>query len=111
LTRLLFLLFATLQMAVPPVVAWADATTDRSTPARGVVGHIETQTDEGCPGIHAADCALCHAAVASFTRPEAGTPVATLRRRVPPVHDVARAHAPADGGAWDARPRAPPSLS
>lgn len=110
IARLFYLLFASVQLALPPVAAWADAAGERASSTQSVAGpHVEAHTGSGCARIHPADCALCHAACASFTVPATHPLLVPARRADAPGPDVARRRAPADGSAWDARPRAPPS--
>lgn len=60
IARLLFALIATLQLALPPVAAWADAAVEREASARAQSRtHIEAHTENGCARMHPADCALC----------------------------------------------------
>jgi hypothetical protein len=70
--RLLFALFATVQLALPPVAAWADAAVEREASARAQSRtHIEAHTENGCARMHPADCALCQVASRIFaTAPE-----------------------------------------
>ena len=110
--RVLYLLFAAVQLALPSVASWAEAAIQSESAVRGpAVAHVEGRSDSTCPRIHPADCALCQAACGSFVRHTAPQLVAAERATAAPTPDRARAHAPTDGGSWDARPRAPPALS
>jgi len=111
LARLLFALFATVQLALPPVAAWADAAIEREASARAESRpHIEAHTENGCARVHPADCALCHAACATFTRPASAALVVAVRRTSAPGSGIVRRRAPSGGGFRDSQPRAPPAL-
>jgi hypothetical protein len=106
--RVLWLLGALLQLALPGAAAWADARLDAvETQA---VAHVESHTTKSCAWIHPLDCALCHFltapaltgramlvrfAVAPSLAPWPADPAAT-------AHPLARPHP---------QPRAPPALS
>jgi hypothetical protein len=111
LARTLSVLFAIVQLLLPPVAAWADAAVEREASARAMpVVHIEAQTNNGCPRAHPADCALCHAAALSFTRPDAQTVRIATEAGRPECPVGSRALATSAERAWSARPRAPPAL-
>ena len=111
-SRWLILVLSSVQIALPGVAAWADATLERESADRGVVAaHIETRTNGACARIHPADCALCQAACASFVRGDAQSLASAPRRTVAPGTLVVRARAADTGGGGDFRPRAPPATS
>lgn len=106
--RVVWLLGAALQLALPGAAAWADARLDAA--GTHATAHFESHTTKSCARIHAPDCALCHFLTA---------PVLT-GRPTPLRLDVApgRTPGPVDP-AGSARPltrphpqpRAPPTLS
>jgi hypothetical protein len=74
--RALFAAFAIVQMAVPAVVAFADA--DLASASGGVTQvHIEDHTGRNCRPVHPDDCALCR--LLSHFSPQRGQPAAVPR--------------------------------
>lgn len=111
-SRWLILVLSAVQIALPGVAAWADATIERESAGRGVVAaHIETSTNGACARIHAAECALCQAACTSGVRADAQPLVSVLRRTAAPGTLVLSTRAGDAGGGGDSRPRAPPATS
>ena len=106
--RVVWLLGAALQLALPGAAAWADARLDAA--GTHATAHFESHTTTSCARLHAPDCALCH-----FLTTPALTggamplrPAAALDRAPRPVertdtgYALARPHP---------QPRAPPTLS
>lgn len=108
-TRLLALLFALVQLALPPLATVADACQERASGAVAVA-HVESERSDSCAAAHPADCAICHFLTTPATpaRLDAGLP----DRR---AHDLApdEAAASSRGGhlAAAGRPRAPPTTA
>jgi len=106
--RVVWLLGAALQLALPGATAWADARLDAA--GAHATAHIESHTAKSCARIHAPDCALCHylsAPVASRSPSRAPVDAAPERSRV-----IAEPVAIAGGRSRPhPQPRAPPTLS
>jgi hypothetical protein len=106
--RVLWLLGALLQLALPGAAAWADARLDAV--GAHAAAHIESHTTQSCARVHAPDCALCHFLTAPAVRAratalhldvaDAKRPHGADSRALP--HPLARPHP---------QPRAPPALS
>ena len=106
--RVVWLLGAALQLALPGAAAWADARLDAA--GAHATAHIESHTTKSCARIHAPDCALCHfiTAPALTGRAMPFSFAVAPRRAGRPVHLT--------GAAYPAvrrhpHPRAPPTLS
>lgn len=108
-TRLLALLFALVQLALPPLATIVDARQERASGAVAVP-HAEGERSDSCAAAHRADCALCQLLT---------TPAAPARLAAePPVtspHAVGPQGAGPSSRAADlsasARPRAPPTTA
>ena len=106
--RVVWLLGAVLQLALPGAAAWADARLDAA--GTHATAHFESHTTTSCARIHAPDCALCHfLTTPALTGGAMRLGLHAAPRRVPrPVgraatgHPLARPHP---------QPRAPPTLS
>ena len=106
--RVLWLLGALLQLALPGTAAWADARLDVA--GAHAVAHIESHSTTSCARIHPLDCALCHFLTAPALTGRAMlvrlavAPSLALRPADPAAtaHPLARPHP---------QPRAPPALS
>jgi uncharacterized membrane protein len=110
--RLVVALLATVQLLLPTVAAWADAAIEREALARSAPQiHVEAHSFNGCERIHAADCALCHAAFSSFTRPAQQPLAFSARRRAQSVPAAGRSRACSTDIVWNSQPRAPPGLA
>jgi hypothetical protein len=106
--RLVTLLFALLQLALPTLASVADARLERESESPRAAAHVESPGGSTCPRIHPADCALCQfvsAAGAAPPRPPAPAPAPALGAA--PDGDLV----PSAGYAVHpvALPRAPPS--
>jgi len=106
--RVVWLLGAALQLALPGAAAWADARLDAA--GAHATAHIESHTAKSCARIHAPDCALCHylsAPVASRSPSRAPADAAPERSRViaEPIAVAGARSRP------HPQPRAPPTLS
>ena len=107
-TRVVWLLGAVLQLALPGAAAWADARLDAA--GAHATAHIESHTTKSCARIHPPDCALCHfLTIPALTGGAMRLDLHVAPRRAPrPVertdtdHALARPHP---------QPRAPPTLS
>ena len=106
--RVVWLLGAVLQLALPGAAAWADARLDAA--GTHATAHFESHTTTSCARIHAPDCALCH-----FLTIPALTGGAMLLR---PNIAAGRVALPADPAGTThplaphhPQPRAPPTLS
>jgi hypothetical protein len=107
--RVLALLWAVLQFALPGVALVADARLERAS--LEVAGsHVESGTSEDCPPVHRDECALCQ--VLSRSAQPADAP------ELPAIAEVVRpsAAAPAEpqsgrAAASASLPRAPPSVA
>ena len=111
-SRWLILVLSTVQLALPGVAAWADATLERESAARGVVtSHVESRTSDECARIHPVECALCQATCASFARADAQPLVSAPRRTSAPGTLVVRTRTADGSDGGDFRPRAPPATS
>jgi len=106
--RVMALLWAVLQFALPGVALVADARLERAS-LEAAGSHVESGTSEDCPPVHRDECALCQVlsrfaqpaeapelpAIAEVVRPSAASPVepqaaraaasASLPRAPPPV--------------------------
>jgi len=106
--RVVWLLGAVLQLALPGAAAWADARRDAA--GTHATPHFESHTTNSCARIHAPDCALCHfLTIPALTGGAMRLGLHVAPRRAPcPVeradtgHALARPHP---------QPRAPPTLS
>jgi hypothetical protein len=106
--RVLWLLGALLQLALPGAAAWADARLDAVE--THAVAHVESHTTKSCARIHPLDCALCHL----LTAPAAAGRVLVLRLDVAEpglVTAVEHAAPPRLNARLHSQPRAPPPLS
>jgi hypothetical protein len=56
--RVWAIVWAVLQLALPPVATFADARLERESEAYGAA-HVESSSSATCRPIHAAECALC----------------------------------------------------
>jgi hypothetical protein len=104
-----FILLALVQLLLPPVAAWMDARLEReSSAAGGSRIHVEAEGTKGCVPVHPADCALCRASLATFTRP-AASPLLLAERPATFIRPTgARANIAAAYHVGDSQPRAPP---
>jgi len=96
LLRVLAVVLALVQSASPAAAAVADGLLARAGGGRPVVVHVEDRQHEGCPPVHATDCALCAylsvvAEPASSGLPFDPAPARVAAARAP---DVALAFAP-----------------
>ncbi|MGZ8375717.1 MAG: hypothetical protein ACXW0Z_00620 [Gemmatirosa sp.] len=83
LLRVLAVVLALVQSASPAAAAVADGLLAREGGTRPVVVHVEDRQHEGCPPVHATDCALC-AYLSVVAEPgSSGTPFACAAARVP----------------------------
>jgi len=106
--RIVWLLGALLQLALPGAAAWADARLDAA--GTHATAHFESHTTTSCARIHAPDCALCHFLTAPVLTGRA-TPLrleVALRRAARPAELTGTAHLLARP---HPQPRAPPTLS
>ena len=58
-TRVIVLLWAALQLALPPVLTVMDATLAATAVAGTVGAHVESTSTPDCHRVHGADCAFC----------------------------------------------------
>ena len=107
LTRALRLLTAALQLALPVVLASADARLERASLSPRAASHAESHRSPQCPPVHGPDCALCQQLATPFARAAAAAP-ALVAQAVERVRTTA-SERPARL-AWGALPlsRAPP---
>ena len=106
--RVVWLLGAALQLALPGAAAWADARLDAA--GTHATAHFESHTTTSCARIHAPDCALCHFLTAPVLTGRA-TPLRleVAARRTPRPVDPTRGASPL--ARPHPQPRAPPTLS
>ena len=106
LLRVLAVVLALVQSASPAAAAVADGLLALADGGRPVVVHIEDRQHEGCPPVHATDCALCAYLSVAAEPASSGLPFEPAPARVP----AARApdHAPAFAPRVLPAARAPP---
>ena len=106
--RMLWLVAALLQLALPGAAAWADARLDAA--GAHARAHVESHTTSSCARVHPPDCALCHL----LSAPRAPCRPAALRLEPARGHVTRRAEPgrlrPAVSRLHP-QPRAPPALS
>lgn len=104
--RVMLMLFAIVQMAMPSIASIADGWLRAQSPVEAV-SHAEDKTRSNCVAVHADDCALCSViaqcapeVAAAFVPLDTPSDAACSRRCVqsPPLHV----------GFLSVRPRAPP---
>jgi hypothetical protein len=79
------IVWAVLQLALPPVATFADARLERESEADGAT-HVEASSSATCPPVHAAECALCQfVSRASAPGEGAPCPIATSIVALPPA--------------------------
>ena len=106
--RVVWLLGAALQLALPGAAAWADARLDAA--GAHATAHIESHTAKSCARIHAPDCALCH----FLSAPAVTARAAALRLDVadnPSSLGTGPTAQPRPRARPHPQPRAPPVLS
>src|SRR4051812_9882973 len=105
-TRLLTLVFAALQFAVPAVVSVADGAVARG--GRNPAGHAEEVGGTRCRPPHTEDCLICR--FLSATHSAAGATAApAIEQTIAPVRSAFVAFS-AVGGRYGFSSRAPPAL-
>ncbi len=109
LMRVVALLFALVQLALPPFATVADAWQERASGAVAVP-HAEGERSDSCVPPHGADCVLCQFLTAFAAPPRVATdaPAAAPPGIAPADTRVALLGALADPAA---RPRAPPTTA
>ena len=109
LMRVVALLFALLQLALPPFATVADARQERASGAVAVP-HAEGERSDSCAAAHPAHCAICQflTAAASPARAATAPPAAGHGAAAPEDSWVSAHGAQLTAGA---RPRAPPTVA
>jgi hypothetical protein len=94
LLRVLAVVLALVQSASPAAAAVADGLQAREGGTRPVVVHVEDRQHEGCPPVHATDCALCAYLSVAAESASAGAPFVGGSARAPVAGASADAPAP-----------------
>lgn len=106
LLRVLAVVLALVQSASPAAAAVADGLLAGRSGGRPVMVHVEDRRHQGCPPVHATECALCAYLSLEAEPGSSGLPFAPAVARVPATRVPAAAAAPAQRALPAAR--APP---
>ena len=107
--RVMGLLWAVLQFALPGVALVADARFERASLA-AVGSHVESGTSEDCPPVHRDECAPCQV-LSRFAHPAGAAELPAIAEVVRPSAAAPVEPQAARAAAAASLPRAPPSVA
>jgi hypothetical protein len=106
--RVMALVWAVLQFALPGVALVADARLERAS-LEAAGSHVESGTSEDCPPVHRDECALCQV-LSRFAQPGEAPELPAIAEVVRPSAAAPVEPHAARGAASASLPRAPPSV-